>query len=267
VKTLKFLALLAGAYLLLVLGVFVFQRDFLYFPNATYVSLSEAQAHASFKELGVRARGGIKLKGWYAPATSSPLTFIFFHGNKDNLASAVHIADPYLEAGYGFLIAEYRGYSGFRGKPTEDGLYADGRAYIESLMALGVKPEDIILFGHSLGSGVATQMAKEYPVGGLMLVGPFLSVVKMGAIYFPYLPAEYITLDRFDNAEKIAQINAPLLIANGSEDKVVPPSHGKALYALAAQPRQFYSLLDRGHSDLFNNFAVLALEWVQKRDK
>ncbi len=263
-KIRNFLVLLAGAYLLLVLGVFVFQRDYLYFPNPTYVSLSEAQAHASFKELGVTTRDSIELKGWYAPATSRSITFVFFHGNKDNLASAVHIADPYLAAGYGFLIAEYRGYSGFKGTPTEEGLYADGRAYIKSLMGLGVSPEDIILFGHSLGSGVATQMAKEYPVGGVMLLGPFLSVAKMGALRFPYLPADYITLDRFDNAKKIAHINAPLLIANGSEDKVVPPSQGKALYALAVQPRQFYSLLDRGHSDLFNNFAVLALEWVPK---
>ena len=164
------LSLAVVLYLIALVAVFILQRKFLYFPNHVYVPLSEAAVNPAFRELPVRTEDGLDLKGWYAPATTKPFTIVFFHGNGDNLYRAAHIADPYITAGYGFLVSEYRGYSGLPGKPTEQGLYADGRAYLRALEAQGVKPENIILFGHSLGTGVATQLATESRVGGLMLL-------------------------------------------------------------------------------------------------
>jgi len=204
------------------------------------------------------------LKAWYAPATSKPFTFVFFHGNGDSLYGASLIADPYIAAGYGFLIAEYRGYSGLPGKPTEAGLYADARACIYALLAQGVKSENLILFGHSLGTGVAVQMAEEFHVGGVMLLAPFLSVPAMAQREFPYFPAKYLALDRFENVEKMKKIHAPLLIVNGANDQVVPPAQGRQLYDLANEPRQFYSLPDHGHNDLFADTAPLALNWANR---
>jgi fermentation-respiration switch protein FrsA (DUF1100 family) len=97
----------------------------LYFPNHTYVSPSQAHPHKNFEELAVTTEDGLNLKGWYAPAKSKRFTLVFFHGNGDNLGSAAKVAGPYIDAGYGFLLAEYRGYSGLPGLPTEKGLYAD----------------------------------------------------------------------------------------------------------------------------------------------
>jgi len=264
VRIRKLLGILLGFYILGMICLFAFQRSLLYFPSHIYVPVSEAHANRAFQEISVRAEDGLDLKAWYAPATSKPFTFVFFHGNGDSLYTASPIADPYIAAGYGFLLLEYRGYSGLPGKPTEAGLYADGRAYLYGLMAQGVKSENIILFGHSLGTGVAVQMAEEFNVGGLMLLAPFLSIPKMAQVELPYFPAEYLALDRFENVKKMMNIHVPVLIVNGAKDQQIPPSQGQQLYFLANEPRQFYSLPAHGHNDLFNDFAPIGLDWAKR---
>ncbi|MFZ1084144.1 MAG: alpha/beta hydrolase [Terracidiphilus sp.] len=258
----KLLAILVGFYIFCLIYLFVFQRSFLYFPGHAFVPLSEAQANRSFQEISVKTADGIALKAWYAPATIKPITFVFFHGNGDSLYSASAVADPYIRAGYGFLIAEYRGYSGLPGKPTEAGLYADARAYLYALRARGVKSENIILFGHSLGTGVATQMAEEFHVSGLILLAPFLSVGEMAQDEYPIFPAKWIVLDRFENDKKIDRIHAPLLIVNGGDDQLISPSQGRKLYEMAKEPRQFISLPNHGHNDLFVDAVPLIQDWA-----
>jgi len=255
---------IASLYLLLLLVFFVFQRSLLYFPSSDSTSLKEAHANPAFRQLTLKTEDGLDLKAWYAPAASKPFTFVFFHGNGESLQDSAYVADPYIEAGYGFLVTEYRGYSGLPGKPTESGLYADGRACIHALNAQGIRTENIILFGHSLGTGVAVEMANEFPVAGLILLAPCLSIPKAAQVHYPFIPAEIIALDRFNNAAKIGQIHAPLLIVNGVNDDVVPPSQGQRLYELANEPREFHSLPNHDHNDLFDDFAPLGIAWVSR---
>jgi fermentation-respiration switch protein FrsA (DUF1100 family) len=251
-------------YLLLVVGMFAFQRSLLYFPSKSYVSPEDAHANKALRELPVRTADGIELKGWYAPATTKPFTFVFFHGNGDSLLGDVEVPEPYIAAGYGFLIAEYRGYSGLPGKPTEAGLYADGRAYLYGLMAQGLKSENIILLGHSLGTGVAVQLAGEFKVGGLILLAPYLSMTKLAQAAYPFVPARLLVLDRFDNEKKIGGVNVPVLIVNGTADEIIPPSQGKRLYELAKEPSEFQSMPGRGHNDILDGAERLCLDWVSK---
>jgi len=263
-KMLYVLGVLAGLYLLALILFFGFQRSFLYFPSHKHIYLSDAHANTAFKEFTVRTEDGLTLIAWYAHATSRPFTIVFFHGNGDCLFTASPLADPYIAAGYGFLLAEYRGYSGLPGSPTETGLYADARAYVKWLMAQGVKSENIILFGHSLGTGVAVQMAEEFHVGGVMLLAPYLSIAEMAQRDFPYFPAKYIALDRYQNDMKMKNLHAPVLIVNGARDQIIPPSEGRELYALANEPRQFYSVPSRGHNDCFDDFATISLDWLKR---
>ena len=258
------LGLAVVLYIVALVAFFVLQRNFLFFPSHVYVPLSEAAVNHALRELPVRTEDGLDLKGWYAPATTKPFTIVFFHGNGDSLHAAAHIADPYIDAGYGFLVTEYRGYSGLPGKPTEAGLYADGRAYLRALAAQGVKPENIILFGHSLGTGVATELATESRVGGLMLLAPYLSIAKMAQLDFPWFPAQVLVLDRYESFKKISGVHAPLLIVNGTRDEVIPSSQGKDLFNLANEPRKFYSIPNRGHNDAFDDFAPLSIDWLNK---
>jgi fermentation-respiration switch protein FrsA (DUF1100 family) len=265
VNVLKVCVVLAVlAYLLLLAVSFVTQRKFLYYPSHVFVALGEAHANAAFQEISVRTADGIDLKAWYAPSTSKPFTIVFFHGNADFLANAAQIADPYIAAGYGFLVTEYRGYSGLPGNPTETGLYNDGRAYMSALEARGVASQNIFLYGHSLGTGVASQMALEFNVAGLMLLSPYLSVPSLAQIHFPFLPARLIALDRFENEKKITKIHVPVLIVNGTADQVIPPSQGRQLFVLANEPKEFHSLPGRGHNDSFDDSAPLSIDWISR---
>jgi hypothetical protein len=258
------LGIAVAMYLLLVVGMFAFQRSFLYFPSHEYVTLADAHANETLRELPVRTADGVDLKGWYAPATSKTFTIVFFHGNGDSLYGDVEVPQPYIAAGYGFLIAEYRGYSGLPGKPSEAGLYADGRAYLYALMAQGVKSENIILMGHSLGTGVAVQLAQEFHVGGLILLAPYLSMVKMAQIAYPFIPARLLVLDRYESEKKIGGVHLPVLIVNGTADEIIPPSQGRRLFELANEPKTFHSLPGRGHNDIFGVLAPIGIEWAGK---
>jgi fermentation-respiration switch protein FrsA (DUF1100 family) len=258
------IAVPVAIYVLLVVGMFAFQRSLLYYPSHEYVSLTDAHANKALRELAVRTADGIDLKGWYAPATTKPYTFVFFHGNGDSLYGDAEVPDPYIAAGYGFLIAEYRGYSGLPGKPTEQGLYADGRAYLYGLMVQGVKSENIILMGHSLGTGVAVQLAGEFKVGGLILLAPYRSMTKVAQKTYPYLPVRLILLDRYESEKKIGKVHVPVLIVNGAADEIIPASQGEQLFEMANEPRAFHSMPGRGHNDILEGAEALCLEWVGK---
>ncbi len=251
-------------YLLLTAAVFFTQRSLLYYPSHSYVSLAAANANKALQEISVRTADGIDLKAWYAPATSKPCTIIFFHGNADSLHTAAQIADPYIAAGYGFLVAEYRGYSGLPGEPTEAGLYADGRAYVGELTRRGVGTQQIILMGHSLGTGVAVEMARKNRVGGLILLAPFISMPKVAQAHFSLFPVGILVRDRFENAKKIGDIHVPVLMVNGARDEVVPPAQGRALYDLANEPKEMHTFPARGHNDLFDDFVPLSLDWMAR---
>jgi len=252
-------------YIVALVALYVFQRDFLYFPSSTYISLQAAHAPAAMKELYARTEDGLDLKAGYAPATSKPLTIVFFHGNGDSLRTAAFIALPYLAAGYGFLLVEYRGYSGMPGSPTEVGIYADARADIRSLIASGVKEADIVLFGYSLGTGVAVQMAREFHARGVILLAPYMSVAKQAQLTFPFFPAGFLVKDRYENFSKIPDLHVTILMANGGRDEVIPPSQGRQLFALANEPKQFAFIPEAGHTDLFQSaFVGLSLQWLAR---
>lgn len=240
-----------------------FQRTVLYPGVHTYTPLEQANAPKAFQEIFVTTQDGLKLTGWYAPATSKKLTLVFFHGNADSLRSMAPLAAPYINEGYGFLLTEYRGYSGNPGHPTEDGLYSDARAFVKALIATGVPENQLVLYGHSLGTGVATQMATEFKAAGLMLEAPYLSVAKMAQIRFPIFPAEYFALDRYESFKKIPTIHMPVFIAHGEWDIVVPFRHGHALYEMANDPKTFFDAPQGGHSDLAQHgFVEASMKWL-----
>lgn len=257
-------ALAIVSYLLLLVAFYLSQRSLLYFPARVYISPVQAHANEAFREITVTTADGLALKAWYAPAVSKTFTIVFFHGNGDSLYGAAQIADPYIAAGYGFLAVEYRGYSGLPGKPSEAGLYSDARACLQYLIARGVHPKQIILYGHSLGTGVAVEMAREFPVGGLMLLAPYLSIPALAQHHYSFLPAKLLVLDHFANEQKIADIDVPLLIVSGAEDQLIPPSHGVKLFSLANAPKEYHSIPGRGHNDAFDEFTRLSLDWMSR---
>ncbi|MDE3201557.1 MAG: alpha/beta hydrolase, partial [Acidobacteriota bacterium] len=154
--------------------------------------------------------------------------------------------------------------SGLPGKPTEKGLYADGRAYMRYLATQGINPQHIVLYGQSLGTGVAVEMATEFHVAGVMLLAPYLSIPQVGQVHFAIFPVNLLALDRFDNGKKVGRTSSPLLIANGTDDQVVPPRQGRKLFELAHEPKEFHPIPGRGHNDAFDAFEPISAEWMRR---
>ena len=239
--------------------MYSFQRSFLYFPSAVSPDRMDYGAtDMAVVRYGAADRipAGDELRGWYRPATSGRPTLVYFHGNAGHIGDRAAKIRAYLDAGYGVLLAAYRGYGGHSGRPTEAGLYADARAAIDWLQAQGLEPSDLVLYGESLGTGVAVQIGTEYDVAAIVLEAPFSSVVDVGQARFPFLPVGRLMHDRFDSATKIARIDAPVLILHGEHDRTVPIRFGRRLYAASVEPRRFELFPEAGHNDLYQHGAA-----------
>jgi uncharacterized protein len=266
-RAIGFVVLAAIGLALAVVGaleVYVHTWPPLYDPPRTYVPPGEVASARGFQEFPVATFDGLSLRGWYVPATTKPYTLLFFHGSGDGLVKAVAMTAPFVHAGYGVLLAEYRGYSGEPGTPSEEGLYKDGRAYLRGLEARGITTDRVVLYGYSLGTGVAVKLATETPVAGLMLLAPYLSINKVMQHRHRWLPVDLFVRDRFQNAAAIADVHCPLLIGHGTVDKIVPTREGEALFALANPPKTLKLLDGFGHLNAFDAFAKVAIPWLEK---
>jgi len=205
----------------------------------------------------VESEPGLEITSWYLPPADGKPVILYFHGNAGTLAERDFKVAPWAEAGYGIWLAGYRGFSGNPGMPSEQGLYADAHAALAGLRAEGIGPERIVLYGESLGSGIATHMAAEMAASGtparaLVLEAPFTSMGAAAQDRYWYVPANWLVRDRYDSLSKIARIEAPLLIVHGDKDKVVRQKHGRRLFEAAAEPKQAHWVDGGGHTDLFD---------------
>ncbi|HTK85234.1 MAG TPA: alpha/beta fold hydrolase [Patescibacteria group bacterium] len=243
---------IAFLYFGLLAFLYFYQRHMMYVPN---VSRPEPAAYgcSDMAVVNVTTADGLTLYGWYkAPAKPDKPLLLMFHGNAGNIGTRNYKARFWLDHGYGVLMAEYRGYGGNAGNPTEQGLYQDGRAFLKWLFAQGFVPSQIVLKGESLGTGVATQMATENPnVRALVLESPFRSTSSVAKRRYFFVPVELLMKDRYENLSKIKTIKAPLLIVHGLLDTVVPYEEGKALFDAANEPKKLATIPDAGHNDLY----------------
>ena len=198
-------------------------------------------------------------------------TILYFHGNAGNIGSRIDKIFPFSKAGYGILLAGYRGYGGNAGSPSEQGLLMDGRAALAFLAAQGATSENIVLYGESLGTGVAVPMAVEAASSGaavraLVLEAPFTSVVEVASSFYPIFPVRWLLKDRFDSAAIIARIGTPVFVYHGVKDTTIPIRFGRKLYDLAVDPKESLWVKGAGHNDLFAYEADLAvLEFLQRQ--
>ncbi len=247
----KFLYALLGlaALYLAIIALLYFRQTSLIYP-AGKVDMPD-QAPAPFTNFDVTSSDGNALRGWYAPAKPNMPTIVYFHGNADNVPLSVKYHDLLLPHGFGVLLTSYRGYANNKGTPSEAGLYADASAFINALIKSGVPQKDIIIYGASLGSGVATEMAVRYPPKALVLACPFSTIGDAGAERYPFIPVKWLMHDKYDNLHKISQISAPILIANGRNDQVFSWKEGAKLAAAADPKLVTFKQFDGGHISFF----------------
>ncbi|MFB9353918.1 alpha/beta hydrolase [Sneathiella chinensis] len=245
---LRFCILLAALYAVLLLLAATFQRNLIYFPGPPLdPGITEIGV---FQKVAYQTSDGLSLFGWYAPPTGDQPTIVYFHGNAGKASDRIPRAYPLVRQGFGVLLAEYRGYGGAEGSPTEDGLYRDAQAAIDWLRPQVKSPHHVILLGESLGSGIATEMARREPAGLLVLLAPFTSLVDVAADRYWFFPVRTLIRDQFNNAEKFAALELPTLIIHGTEDRVIPERHGRSLSEQAPRPAGYFPLPDTGHNTI-----------------
>ncbi|CAD6563048.1 alpha/beta hydrolase [Paraburkholderia sabiae] len=222
----------------------------LVYPLERVRGLPRNSAADRFEPVTVRTADGLVLTGRYAPASQTDAyTVVLFHGNGEDLSQRARIAHDLLAAGHGVYLAEYRGYGGAPGRPSEAGLYADGRAALNFVTA---RTHRVAVHGFSLGTGVAVRMASEYQtLAALILEAPFTSIADIARARFPLFAFRCMVRDRYDNLSTIGHVRAPVLVCGGLRDPVIPPEHFTRLYSAVRSARRLALFEGAGHVDVW----------------
>ena len=238
-----------AAYAAVVGGLFFFQRQLLYLPDRTRPELA-GLAQLGVREVKLTTADGLSLLSWYLPRRSGRPVIAYFHGNGGHIGYRVERLLRFAREGYGVLMLEYRGYGGNPGSPTEAGLYSDAQAALDFLKREGITSNRLVLYGESLGSGVAVRLAAQNEVAELILEAPPTSVAEVAQCHFPYVPASRLVVDRFDSMSRIGEVRAPILVMHGERDRVVPVRYGRALFNAAPEPKEGWFVPEAGHENL-----------------
>ncbi|MET0407446.1 MAG: alpha/beta hydrolase [Hyphomicrobium sp.] len=240
------LIIAVGAYVIAAGVMYVAQRRFMYFPDPVRTTPAAAGL-ANVKEMSLATPDGEKLVAWYGKARPGQPTLLYLHGNGGSLALRSETMRKYLDHGRGMLMLAYRGFSGSTGAPTEAANVADAKLAYDTLIRTGVKPDDIILYGESLGSGVAIQVAKEKKVAGIILDAPYTSILELAVAQFPWLPVSLLLKDRYESIKYIHDLHVPIFILHGDADEIVPVEMGRRLFAAANEPKEIKTVPGGGH--------------------
>jgi len=219
--------------------MYIFQRNLLYHPNENNYFGDELVV--SVENIKIKTEDNIELSSWYHNKnTKKYKTILFLHGNAGSLENRIHKINHLKDINVNFLIISWRGFSGNRGSPTEKGLYEDARSAVRWLKSKGITENNIIIYGESLGTGVAVEIAQNNNFGGIILESPFTSMVDAGKSHYPYLPIKFLLKDKYDSKNKIKNIKSPILVMHGKVDTIVQFSMGQKMYELANQPKYSY---------------------------
>jgi len=199
---------------------------------------------------------------WHVAARPGHAVVIYFAGNGDMLAGSVGRFRSVIADGTGLVALSYRGYAGSSGHPSEQGLLQDADAAY-AFTSARYSADQIVLWGFSLGTGVAVAVAAEHPIAKLILEAPYTSMADVAAWHFPMVPVRWLLRDRFRSGQRIVRVAAPLLIMHGERDFTIPIRFGERLFGLAPRPKQFVRFPEGGHDNLGNYGAIeTALEFI-----
>ena len=261
---------LAAFYLIFLVILTLFQRKFIYFPYKLDKQFEYPRYVSNMEEVFITCENGNTINGLYASGRDTFPTVLIFHGNAGNITHRDIILQGFNRLGYGVLLIDYQGYGKSEGTPSEKNLYLDGKASLDWLSKeKKVAPEEIVLFGKSLGSGVAVELATKNSFKGLILESPFTSIASVARSHFPYkfFPVNLLLIDKFDNAAKIQRVESPLLITHGTEDTIVDKKEGEKLYKQANMPKELYLIEGADHNNIqyYNpqNYWAKIEEWLE----
>lgn len=255
------------AYLGLAALIYFKQSSLIFQPETGRGFLaSPADVRMPFTPLQLTTPDGETLDGWFVPTGARrPVRglVVFFHGNAGNIAHRLEYLRMFHDLGLATLIIDYRGYGRSSGIPSEEGTYRDAEAaWRHATQVLGFPPGQIVIFGESLGGGVAAQAAEKNQPAALVLASSFTSVPELGAELYPLLPIRLLARIRYDSLARLAQIACPVLVIHSRNDDVISIRHGRRLFDAARPPKQFLEI-EGGHNE---GFVFGRDEWIRQLD-
>ncbi len=238
-------------YIVIVIFLFFYQRKLLYHPGENNY-LDDASLNHNIEKVYIPSDN--KLVAWHFKKNPKFKTLLFFHGNAGKIDNRIYKLNEFSKLNINYLIFAYRGFSGNEGEPTEKGLYKDARAVKYWLNLNNIQDNEIILYGDSLGTAIAVDLAKEFDFSGIILESPFTSMQKLAKIYYPYLPIKLLLKDKYKTDEKMQSISSSILVMHGKQDKIVPFFMGEKIFDLAKNPKySFFVDYDDHMMDFSNN--------------
>ena len=246
----------AIAYGLIVLAARLLSRRVLYQPPDDEAAADEMPEGASL--FTTKARDGVTVNAFEFANPKATRTIVHFHGNAETASANAALAREFRKRGFAVILVEYRGYGRSRGvAPDEQGLYDDASAVLDALAARGTTADHVVLWGQSLGTGVAAEMAYRKRGARLVLVAPFASAVAMAKRVAPFLPSQLVMADKFDTLAKAPAIVSPTLVVHGDIDDVIPFEQGE-LVSKAIPNATFLKVPEGRHDNLYKSATVIA---------
>jgi len=253
---LKWLVALALVGYLVGLAVLFFvQRSFVFPTPQKIRTTPEAAGFPEAEEHFLTTADDEKVIVWHVSAKPGHAVILYFPGNGDFLAGSASRFRAMTSDGTGLVALSYRGYAGSTGQPSEQGLLLDAAAAY-AFTSARYSADRIVVWGFSLGTGVAVALAAGQPVGKLILEAPYTSIADVAASRFRMVPVRWLMRDQFRSDERIARVTAPLLIMHGARDSTIPIGFGERLFSLAHEPKQFVRFPEGSHDNLGNYGAI-----------
>lgn len=241
--------------------LFAFQSHLVYYPSVgREMTATPAARGLSYEPVTIATEDGERLAAWWVPAPGARGAVLLFHGNAGNISHRIDYLAMFHRLGYSTLIVDYRGYGESTGSPSEEGTYRDALASWRHLTATrGVRPQDIVIVGESLGGAIASWLAARQAPRALILASSFTSVNDLGAEIYWFVPVRLISRFGYDTLANLRNVRVPVLIAHSRDDEIVPFSHGRKLFAAANEPKEFLEMRG-GHNE---GFIFAREEWIR----
>ncbi len=238
------------AYSILALVLYFMQTAFLYSP-VRQVPYNPGDINLPFENVVFETKDRLKLSAWFIPAEKAQLTVLFCHGNGGNMTHRLDTINILNELGLNCFIFDYRGYGASEGKPSEAGTYRDAEAAYKWLTKKkNISPENIILFGRSLGGSIAAYLATKIEAKALIVESSFTSYVDIGKKFYPYMPIRLAAIYSYKTIDYVRNAHMPVMIIHSRNDEVIPFEFGLRLYDAANEPKEFIEI-SGSHNDGF----------------
>ncbi|UCH52109.1 MAG: alpha/beta hydrolase [Chloroflexota bacterium] len=238
----RILIIVAGAYVMFIVLLYIFQPHYVYYPERT-LSRDPSRVGLQFDTVYFETTDGVKLSGWFIPNESARGVILFCHGNAGNISHRLESIEIFHRLGLEVFIFDYRGYGQSEGKPNEHGTYKDAEAAWQYLIEeCQVSPNEVIVFGRSLGGAVASWLAQSHTPKALVLESTFVSLPDIATKLYPYLPVRLLLRFEYNTAEYLRRVDCPVLIVHSRDDEIMPLSQGQRLFEMAKEPKRFLEI-------------------------